>query len=151
MQRRLNLVQVLGAVPTPFKGQLVVWHLNPIEFHGAHQRRLRPGHAALLPGVAQQQGVGVDGIPQRRHRHVLGIERDPGALCPTAAAKAASQPPRGNCHCVSCTNAAVGVAWVLSATKVRPSCITASVALLAATMASQPITRSALATSTLLV
>jgi hypothetical protein len=47
--------------------------------------------------------------------------------------------------------AAVGVPWVFSATKVRPGCITASVALLAATMESQPITRSALAVSTLVV
>jgi hypothetical protein len=47
--------------------------------------------------------------------------------------------------------AAVGVPWLFNATKVRPGIITCSVALLAATMASQAITRSAFAVSTLVV
>src|SRR6218665_2639007 len=63
---------------------------------------------------------------------------------PTAAAMALSQCAPGNCQSGLPTNAAVGVPWVLSATKVRPGCITASVYLCAATMASQPSTRSAL-------
>ena len=49
------------------------------------------------------------------------------------------------------TKAAVGVPCVFSATKVRPSRITASVVLLAATIGSQPITRSASAVPTLVV
>ena len=61
---------------------------------------------------------------------------------------AASQLPPGNCQSGLFTNAAVGVPCVLSATKVRPGCITANVYLCAATMESQPITRSALAVST---
>ena len=45
----------------------------------------------------------------------------------------------------------MGVPCVFSATKVRPACITCSVGLAAPTMASQAITRSALAVSTLVV
>src|SRR6218665_2199418 len=70
---------------------------------------------------------------------------------PTAAAMALSQCAPGNCQSGLPTNAAVGVPWVLSTTKVRPGCITASVYLCAVTMASQPSTRSALAVSTLVV
>ncbi len=70
---------------------------------------------------------------------------------PRALVMAVSQCASGNCQLGLFTNDAVGVRCVFSATKVRPGCSTASVALLAATMASQPITRSALAVSTLVV
>ncbi|MNV66833.1 hypothetical protein D3C71_1596070 [compost metagenome] len=75
----------------------------------------------------------------------------PTPPAPTAAAMALSQLAPGNCQSGLVTKAAVGVPCVLSATKVRPGCITASVYLWAATMESQPITRSALAVSTLVV
>ena len=75
----------------------------------------------------------------------------PTSSAPTAAVTALSQLPPGNCQLGLVTNEAVGVPWVLRATKVRPGCITASVTLFAATMESQPITRSALAVSTLVV
>ena len=75
----------------------------------------------------------------------------PSSSAPTAWAMAASQPSAGNCQLGLCTKAAAGVPWLLRATNVRPGCMAASVALFAATMGSQPITRSALAVSTLVV
>jgi hypothetical protein len=137
------------AAPAPFEGRLVVVHLHAVELHGAHQRGVRQRHAALLPGVAQHQRVGVDAVAQQLHGHLLGVEV-PTSSAPTAAAGALA---------VAAWELPVGVgdergrgrAMVFSATKVRPGCITASVALFAATMGSQPITRSALAVSTLVV
>ena len=66
--------QVMGAAAAPLEGGLVVVGLHAVEFDGAHQRRMRQRHAARLPGVAQDQRVGVDAVAQQLHGHLLGVE-----------------------------------------------------------------------------
>ncbi len=75
----------------------------------------------------------------------------PSSSGPTAWASALAQRSSGACQSGLVTKAAVGEPWLLSATKVRPGCITDMVVGVAVTIGSQPITRSALAMSTLVV
>ena len=74
LEQCLHGGQVVGAAAAPFKGGLVVFHLHAVEFHGAHQRGQGQRHAALLPGVAQQQRVGVDAVAQQLRGHLFGVK-----------------------------------------------------------------------------
>ena len=75
LEQRLHRREVVRAAPAPFERRLVVVHLHAVEFHRSHQRRVGQRDAALLPGVAQQQRVGVDRVSHQLQRGLLGVER----------------------------------------------------------------------------
>ena len=74
-EQGLDRDQVMRAASAPFKRRLVVVDLRAVELEGAQQRRLAQRHAALLPGKAQQQRVGVDRVADQLHRHLLGVDQ----------------------------------------------------------------------------
>ncbi|OIQ67074.1 hypothetical protein GALL_513520 [mine drainage metagenome] len=67
--------QIVGAVPAPFKRRLVMGHLHAIKFHRPHQRSAAQWHAPVLPGVTEQQRIGVNRVTQCLPRHLFGIEQ----------------------------------------------------------------------------
>jgi hypothetical protein len=80
----------------PGEGLLVHRHGGAVEFDGAHQRVERQRHQALLPGVAEDEQVGGDGIAQQRGGQLGGIEQQ-RLLAAQATRTPAMMSAAGNC------------------------------------------------------
>ena len=72
--QRTHGLQIMGAAAAPLKSLLVAGHLHAVELHGAHQRCMSQRHFALLPGIAQHHGVGINAVAQQGRRGFFGIK-----------------------------------------------------------------------------
>ena len=147
--QRLHRLRVVRGAAAPLEGGLVVVDLDAVQLDRAHQRRVRERHAALLPGEAEHQRVGVDRVAEQLHRERVGVEpptwSGPAAAADRRLAVAGRELPVG----VGDEGGRRRRVGVERRRRCGPRASTASVALLAATIGSQPITRSASAVPTL--
>ncbi len=78
--QRGDALRIVRRMAAPFERRLVLLDLHRVELDGAHQRGMAQRHPALLPGEAQQHGVGVNGVAQQllggahtvEPRHMVG-------------------------------------------------------------------------------
>ncbi len=78
--QRGDALRIVRRMAAPLERRLVLLDLHRVELDGAHQRGMAQRHPALLPGEAQQHGVGVNGVAQQllggahtvEPRHMVG-------------------------------------------------------------------------------
>ena len=95
-EQALHTGAVVRRTPTPGEGGLVLIDRHRIEFHGAHERAQRQRNPALLPGKAQEHGVGIEAVAHQAHGRRIDVKGGQGRrahrlgdLCLTGAARAA--------------------------------------------------------------
>ena len=75
LEQRLHGGQIVRRATAPFERELVVLDLHVVEFDRPDQRLAAQRDAALLPGVAEHQWVGVERVANELHGELIGIER----------------------------------------------------------------------------